>query len=226
MGSALDVVALEERVQVLLLVLQEVDLLLALALVHGPALGLAALDGLNLVLQLDDPSLALALRLLLLGNLLLGLGLALLGLQLLPRSKSHAALVERLVRSDRHPNLISHPQQQQAPLGAVDRHLPDELVEALRVELLAHGANAGLPGLPLHEPLVQRLLELNDVQARGRRIAHILHVVLGVLDPFSGRQQGMQHIVGVGLRLHRRQLRLFRELRFQRHRPAGLALPR
>mmetsp|Transcript_48880 Transcript_48880/g.131199 ORF Transcript_48880/g.131199 Transcript_48880/m.131199 type:complete len:227 (+) Transcript_48880:100-780(+) len=226
MGSALDVVALEERVQVLLLVLQEVDLLLALALVHGPALGLAALDGLNLVLQLDDPSLALALRLLLLGDLLLCLGLALLRLQLLARAEGDAALVQRLVRGDGHANLVPHPEEEQTSFGAIDRHLADELVEALGVQLLAHRADARFAGLPLHEALVQRLLELNDVQARGRRIAHILHVVLGVLDPFSGRQQGMQHIVGVGLRLHRRQLRLFRELRFQRHRPAGLALPR
>eukprot|EP00446_Apocalathium_sp_SHHI-4_P043663 CAMPEP_0177338404 /NCGR_PEP_ID=MMETSP0368-20130122/24847_1 /TAXON_ID=447022 ORGANISM="Scrippsiella hangoei-like, Strain SHHI-4" /NCGR_SAMPLE_ID=MMETSP0368 /ASSEMBLY_ACC=CAM_ASM_000363 /LENGTH=147 /DNA_ID=CAMNT_0018799413 /DNA_START=95 /DNA_END=535 /DNA_ORIENTATION=+ len=147
MGSALDVVALEERVQVLLLVLQEVDLLLALALVHGPALGLAALDGLNLVLQLDDPSLALALRLLLLGDLLLCLGLALLRLQLLARAEGDAALVQRLVRGDGHANLVPHPEEEQTSFGAIDRHLADELVEALGVQLLAHRADARFAGL-------------------------------------------------------------------------------
>merc|ERR1719188_1755843 len=130
-SSGLGVVALEERVEVLLLVLQELQLLLALALVHRAPLRLAALDRLALVLQLHHARLALLLLLLVLGDQLLRLGLALLGLQLLARSEGHAALIERLVGCDRHANLVADPQQEEPTLGAVDRHLADELVEAL-----------------------------------------------------------------------------------------------
>merc|ERR1712087_637537 len=91
-SSGLGVVALEERVEVLLLVLQELQLLLALALVHRAPLRLAALDRLALVLQLHHARLALLLLLLVLGDQLLRLGLALLGLQLLARPEGHTAL--------------------------------------------------------------------------------------------------------------------------------------
>merc|ERR1719356_1079425 len=176
-SSGLGVVALEERVEVLLLVLQELQLLLALALVHRAPFRLATLDRLALVLELHHAGLALLLLLLVLGDQLLRLCLALLGLELLARPEGHAALVERLVGRDRHADLVADPQQEEPTLGAVDRHLADELVEALGVELLADRADARLPGLALHQALVHHLLQLDHVEARGWPAADVLAVV-------------------------------------------------
>lgn len=60
---------------------------------------------------------------------------------------------------------------------------PPVLTEALRVELPAHGADAGLPRLPLLQPQVQLLLELHDVQAGAGHAGHLLHPQLLVLLP-------------------------------------------
>jgi hypothetical protein len=52
-----------------------------------------------------------------------------------------------LVRGGRHAHLVPDAQQQQAALCAADGHLADELIEALAVQLLAHGADARLARL-------------------------------------------------------------------------------
>mmetsp|Transcript_31668 Transcript_31668/g.71395 ORF Transcript_31668/g.71395 Transcript_31668/m.71395 type:complete len:280 (+) Transcript_31668:99-938(+) len=217
--------ALQEGLQVLLLVLQEVDFLLALPLVDGAPLRLAPLHRLALVLQLHDPGLARALLLFLLADHLLRLRLALLRLELLPGAESHAALVEGLVCCDGHPDLVPYAKQDQAALGAVDRDLPYQFIEALRVELLADLADPRLPRLPLHEALIQGFLELDHVEARSHLVADILAKVLPILDPLARRQQRMKHVVGVGLGLHRGQLRLFPQLGLEgRGLGGGLAL--
>ena len=57
------------------------------------------------------------------------------------------------------PESLPDSEHEEAALGAVDGALADELVEALRVELPAHLADARLPRLPLLQLLVQLLLD-------------------------------------------------------------------
>lgn len=98
----------------------------------------------------------------------------LLRLQRFPDSVGHAALIQRLIRLNRHLDLVFHAHEQESPLGTVDRRLPDELVERLRVELLAQGADSGLARLALLELLVELFLEVDHVEAGGRRGADVL----------------------------------------------------
>merc|ERR1711924_166310 len=109
---SLRVVALEERLQVLLLVVQEVNLFLALPLIHSAALSLTPLNGFALVLEFHDAGLQLLLLLLVFGNHLLRLGLPLLRLELLPGAERDTALVESLVGCDGHADFIPHPEEQ------------------------------------------------------------------------------------------------------------------
>lgn len=60
---------------------------------------------------------------------------------------------------------------------------PTALTEALRVELPAHGADAGLPRLPLLQPQVQLLLQVHHVQAGAGRAGHLLHPAPVLLLP-------------------------------------------
>lgn len=59
----------------------------------------------------------------LMANLLLHLGFALLRLQCLPHAEGHAALVQCLVRCNRHSNLVSYTQQQKTAFRTIDCHL-------------------------------------------------------------------------------------------------------
>ena len=68
------------------------------------------------------------------------------------------AVVERLVRVDRHSNLIADAHQEQASFRAIDRNLSNQLVERLRVDVLPHGANTGLTRLAFDQKLIHRFL--------------------------------------------------------------------
>ena len=59
--------------------------------------------------------------------------------------------------------------------------------EALRIELLTNGADARLARLALQQTLVELLLQVNHIQARGRRARHVLHPQLPVLGPLPAR---------------------------------------
>lgn len=61
--------------------------------------------------------------------------------------------------------------------------VPGALTEALRVELPAHGADAGLPRLPLLQLQVQLLLQLHHIQAGAGNAGHLLHPQPVVLLP-------------------------------------------
>lgn len=87
------------------------------------------------------------------------------------------------------------PQEEQPPLGAVDGDLPDELIEALRIQLLPDGADARLARLPLLQLLVELLLEVDHVQARGRRARNVLHPQLPALRPLAGGKDGVQDVL-------------------------------
>ena len=73
-----------------------------------------------------------------------------------------------LVGGEGHANLVADAQEQEPALGAVDGDLADELVKDLRVELAADGADARLARLSLLQLCVELLLQVDDVQARGR----------------------------------------------------------
>lgn len=75
---------------------------------------------------------------------------------------------------------------------------PPVLTEALRVELPAHGADAGLPRLPLLQPQVQLLLELHDVQAGAGHAGHLLHPQLLVLLPLPAPKKQREGGIWMG----------------------------
>jgi hypothetical protein len=60
-----------------------------------------------------------------------------------------------------HPQLVPHPEEEQTSLDAVYGTLPDDLIEALRVQLASHRADAGLSSLTLFQLLIQLLLKTN-----------------------------------------------------------------
>lgn len=129
-----------------------------------------------------------------------------LGLQLFAHRESHRALVERLISSDGHPDLIADAQEHKATLGQIERHLTDDLVEALREKLLAHWADAALPRLTLHQFLVEHLSQSGDVDSRRWLVAHVLDPLLAVFLPLSWRQNRVEHVFLLGSGLHRREL--------------------
>mmetsp|Transcript_39275 Transcript_39275/g.76843 ORF Transcript_39275/g.76843 Transcript_39275/m.76843 type:complete len:224 (-) Transcript_39275:18-689(-) len=166
-----------------------------LLLVQLPPLALPLLNRLALCLEVLDLPVEVLLLRLQLHNLVLHVRLPLLCLQRLPHAKRHTALVQGLVRRNRHSNLVSHAQEQQPPLRAVDRDLPDHLVEGLAVQLLADRADARLACLPLLELAVQILLQVDDVEARCGRAGYVLHPQLPVLGPLARGEDGVQDVL-------------------------------
>ena len=141
----------------------------------GPLLALAflfvALDGLVDVdieaLDLLGQALALLLQL---PYLILHVVLALLSHEGLAHAIRNRAFIQSLVGLDRHLDLVADAHQQETALGALDGDLADQLIEALRVEFLADGADAGLAGLACLQTLVQLVLQVDNVHSccRGR----------------------------------------------------------
>mmetsp|Transcript_7033 Transcript_7033/g.15376 ORF Transcript_7033/g.15376 Transcript_7033/m.15376 type:complete len:270 (+) Transcript_7033:137-946(+) len=113
----------------------------------------------------------------------------------LPHPIGDGGLIERLVGGDGHARLVPHTQQQQPPLRAVDGYLPDQLIEALRVELLSNGAYTRFPGLPGLQLVVKLLLQVYHVEASGGRARHVLDPQLPVFCPLSWGQNRIQYIL-------------------------------
>ena len=178
-----------------LLVLEELNLLLSLLNLNFLPLLISFLDGINLRFEFLNLVLQFRLLALQLLNGFLKISLTMLSLQLLSHRKSHRALVECLIRRNRHFDFISDSQKEQASLWLTQSDLPNYLIEALREEFLSHGADATLPGLSLHELLVEHLSEPGDVDSGGRLVTHVLDVVLARFDPFSWRENGIQNVL-------------------------------
>lgn len=91
---------------------------------------------------------------------------------------SHAVrdrrLVESLVRLHSHFDFVAHAHQQEAPLGTVDRHLTNQLVERLRVQLLSDRTDSRFARLSLLQLLVELVLQIYNVDAGGRRRRNVL----------------------------------------------------
>jgi len=194
---------------VLLLVLQEVKLLGAFLLLDLLSLTVSLFDGLDLGLQLDDLVLELGLLRFELLDLALQVGFSVLRLQLLAHGESNRGLIEGLVGGNGHLDLVAHSQQQEAALGLVEGHLADDLIKALREELFADRADAGLASLTLHEFLIEKLSQTRHIHTSGLLMRNILNVVLAALDPLSRRKNGIQDVLSAWLGFHRRQLSLF-----------------
>ena len=96
------------------------------------------------------------------------------------------------------PESLPDSEHEEAALGAVDGALADELVEALRVELLAHGTDARLPRLPRLQLGVELLLEVDDVQARGGRRGDVLDPERAVGFVRARGQDGVEDVLGLG----------------------------
>jgi len=173
------------------LVLEELELLDALLLLNLLSLAVALLDGLDLGLELDDLILELGLLGLEFFDLALEVGLAVLGLQLLPHGESDRALVQGLVSGDGHLDLIADSQEEEAALGLIQGHLSDDLVKALREELLAHGADATLAGLTLHKLLIELLTEACDINTGRLLVGDVRDVMLSILNPLLRWEDGI-----------------------------------
>jgi len=116
---------------VLLLVVEVLDVLSALLLVNDLLHALALIDRVDFCLELDNlVGLLLAASLVLL-NPVVEVSFAIFGLNLLAHGESGRALVERLVGRDRHLDLVSNSEQEQAALRLAQADLANDLIKAL-----------------------------------------------------------------------------------------------
>lgn len=82
-------------------------------------------------------------------NFYLHFSFALFRLERLPHTVSNWALVQSLVSLYSHLDFVTYPDKKESSLGAINRNLPDYLIEWLRVQFLTNWANTRFPGLPL-----------------------------------------------------------------------------
>jgi len=190
------------------LVLEEFKFLLALLVFDFFALRVTFLNGLDLGLQLDDLVLLLGLAGLQIGNTFLEVGLTVLSLELFAHGEGNRALVKSLIRGNSHLDLVTHTEEEDTALGLTEGHLTDDLIEALAEQFLAHGADAALTGLTLHELLVERLTEARDVHTGGFLVADVLDEVLAILNPLARREDSIYNFLLLWLRFHGRELAL------------------
>ena len=112
----------------------------------------------NLVLLVSDLLIILLAGILEISDVLLGLILGLLSHERFAHAVGNGTLVEGLVGLDSHLDLVTNTDKKEAPLGAVDGDLTNELVEALSEKLLTEWADAGLSSLSLLDILIKLLL--------------------------------------------------------------------
>ena len=192
----------------ILLEVKEVEFFFSLLRFYSFALGDALVNRLRADFQLQVSVVLFCALGLKFGDALFELGLTVLSLQLLAHGEGHTRLVQGLVRSDGHLDLVTDSKQQQAALWLRQGHLADNLVEALSKKFFTHGANARLARLSLHKFLVEHLAEASNVDSAGRLVRHVLDIVLAALDPLSRRQDAIEDVLGGGALLQRWQLAL------------------
>ena len=157
--------------------LQLAHFLLALLLFNFPSLGAAGINGLNLRFELNHLVRLSSLLSFQFGNSSVEIGHTVLCLDLFPHGKRPRTLVECLICSDGHLDLIPNPEEQKPTLRLVQADLSDDLIEALREKFLPNWADAALSCLSLHELLVEHLSEASNIHSRGRLVTHVLNVM-------------------------------------------------
>ena len=130
-------------------------------------LGVLAVDLLDLLLQVFNVLFVLLDGRLEVGDVLSHFVFALLRHERLSHAVSDRALVEGLVGLDRHLDLISHTDEEEAALGSIDSDLSDQLVEALGEEFFAEGADASLSSLGALERSIEFVLQVDHVDLSG-----------------------------------------------------------
>lgn len=177
-----------------LLVVQEFDLLLSPFRFNLSSLYVALVKSINLGFKFDCLVVCLQLPRVQLLNSLLKICFAVLSLQLLTHGKRHTGLIQGLVGSDRHLDLVSDPDKEQASFWLAQSHLSDDLIKALGEKFLSDWADAAFASLSLHQLLVKHLTKTCHIDSSGLLVARILNVVLAVLDPLSWRQNSIQNV--------------------------------
>ena len=147
------------------LIFEEFNLLFSLLNFDFLPLLVSLLDGINLRFEFLNFVLQFGLLALELFNSFLEVGLTVLSLELLSHGEGNRALIKSLIGSDCHLDLISDSEKKQASLWLAQSNLPDNLIKALRKELLSDWADTALSGLPLHELLIEHLSEPGHVNS-------------------------------------------------------------
>ena len=100
---------------------------------------------------------------------------------------SVGAIIQLLQRSLDHAGLVTHSHELVTSLDTVESDLTNNLVKALRVKLLADGANSVGSSAKLIQLLVQSLLQVENICTRGWCGRNVTHPQLVVLDHLLGR---------------------------------------
>ena len=125
-----------------LLVLQKIDLIVSLFILHLLSFLVPLLNRIDLALQLNHLIVQLILSTIQIINSLFQISFSLLSLKLFPHAKCDSRLVQSLIRGNGHLNLIPHSEQQQSSLRQVDSHLSNDLIKALREQLFSDRTNS------------------------------------------------------------------------------------
>jgi len=157
--------AFELRLKLLIGPLEELNFFRVLLFLHGSLFSRSFLNLFAFRLQLVHLSLEILLLFLQLFDFRLHVRLSLFGLKRFSHAEGDAGFVERLIGGDRHANLVSYTQKKKPAFRAVDCHLSDQFVEALRVQFSPDWTDSGFPRLSLLQPHVQLLLKIDDVQS-------------------------------------------------------------
>lgn len=182
--------------QVVKLELDELLLVSQLDLVRGFPLLAACLVGLDPLLQLVDSVLHSQFVFFKLFDFDLKIFLSMLGLELLPHRKGDRTLIQSLVGLARLLDIVTDASQEQASDWLIESDLSDDFIEALAKEFFTDGAEATVPGLSLKQLLVEHLSKTGHIDPRCLLRAHVLNDVLALLNPLTGWQEGVEHIVG------------------------------